>query len=125
MRSLDHDRDLVGASRDADRIRLAARVLRVADQVVACQARIHVQPGDRYGVVVVPERSSRLLVRILDRLGLTPRVLAPEARRVRVAIVGARDEAAVQVRAPAPSPFLRERCSVSTGSRWFVGSWFV
>ena len=42
------------------------------------QTRVHVQPGDREGVVVVPERRRRLLVRILDRLSLTPPVLLPE-----------------------------------------------
>src|SRR5829696_565175 len=94
---LDHDRNFVVTPGDADQIRLAPRVVQVADQVEGSQARVYVQPGDRQGVIVVPERRRRLHVRIRNRLGLTPPVLLAELRLVRVAIIGARYEAAVQV----------------------------
>ena len=95
---LDHERDLVGAAGDPDRVRLGAGVVLVAEDVGSGEPGEDVQSRGAETVVVEPEqrgRHLRLLVRVVDRLRLARAEPVRRHRRVAVAVGG--DEAAMQV----------------------------
>ena len=84
----DDQRDLAVAAGQAKCVLFA-----VAHQVHPGEPGVDVQPGDRHGVVVVPERHGVLGVRILDQLRA-----APETRVVRPPVVLRIGAGAVQMR---------------------------
>jgi hypothetical protein len=96
---LNHQRDLVRAAGNPDRIRLGAGVVLVTEDVRSGEPREHVQPRGAEPVVVKPEQRGghlRQLVRVEDGLGLAGAEPVRCDRRVAVAVGS--DEAAVEVR---------------------------
>ena len=87
------------AARDPDRVGLLAGVVFVPQDVRPGQPGEHVQPRRAHRMVVEPHRAGRLL-RCLVGVGHRLRLPGSEAVRggARVAVVGRRDEGAVQVR---------------------------